>query len=146
MAQLTDWQAELLRSTRRAVLATIRPDGRPRLVPIAYAVAHDADTLLIYSPIDEKPKVVSDPHRLARVRDIMARPRVSLLVDRWAEDWAHLAWLRLDGRAQLLEPGAAGHAHALALLRERYPQYAAQRLEERPLLAIAVEAVAGWHG
>jgi PPOX class probable F420-dependent enzyme len=146
VALLTDWQADLLRSARRAVLATIRPDGRPRLVPIAYAVADDADTPLIYSAIDEKPKVVSDPHRLARVRDIIERPQVSLMVDRWAEDWTRLAWLRLDGRAQLLEPGAAGHAGALAMLRERYPQYVAQRLEERPLLAITVESVAGWHG
>jgi hypothetical protein len=29
-------------------------------------------------------------------------------------------------------------------LRERYPQYAAQRLEDRPLLAIEVESVTGW--
>jgi PPOX class probable F420-dependent enzyme len=145
VALLNDWQAELLRSAPRAVLATIRPDGRPRLMPIAYAVADDADTPLVYSPIDEKPKTVSDPHRLARVRDIMQRPRVSLLVDRWAEDWTRLAWLRLDGLAQLLEPAAAGHSRGVALLRARYPQYAAHRLEDRPLLAIAIESVAGWH-
>jgi PPOX class probable F420-dependent enzyme len=141
---LTDWQAALLGSARRAVLATTRPDGRPRLVPIAYAFDDGRGTPLIYSALDEKPKLVSDPHLLARVRDVVARSQVSLLVDRWTEDWARLAWLRLDGRARVVEPGAEGHARAVALLRERYPQYAAQRLEDRPLLVIEVESVTGW--
>ena len=33
--------------------------------------------------LDEKRKRVSDPHRLARVRDLLARPQVTLLVDRY---------------------------------------------------------------
>ncbi len=144
MAQLARWQAELLRSARRAVLATIRPDGRPRLVPIAYALDDAADPALIYSPIDEKPKSVSDPHRLARVRDVLARPSVSLLADEWSEDWSQLAWLRVDGQAQVIEPHIDGHARAVQLLRLRYPQYAAQRLEDRPLLSIAVESITTW--
>jgi PPOX class probable F420-dependent enzyme len=140
---MADWQARLLRSARRAVLATIRPDGRPRLVPIVFAVDDD-EPLLIYSAIDEKPKAVRDPLLLARVRDITARPAVSLLVDNWSEDWTQLAWLRLGGRAHLVEHDDRLRQRALALLRERYPQYAAQRLEQRPLLAIEIDTVTGW--
>ena len=139
---------DVLSSARRAVLATIREDGRPRLVPIAFAIANEGGALVLYSALDEKPKSVGDVHALARVRDIVARPRVSIVVDRWSEDWAELAWLRLDGTASLLEPAdhaaAAEHKLAVSLLRERYAQYATQRLEELPILRIAVEGSSDW--
>ncbi|CAN5720572.1 hypothetical protein BH24CHL5_BH24CHL5_02830 [soil metagenome] len=126
------------------------PDGRPRLVPLAYALAarsSPAGRPLIYSALDEKPKSVDDPRRLARVRDVLARPDVTVLVDHWSEDWSELAWLRLEGRAGLLEPlgpTAAEHAGGVELLRARYPQYASQRLESRPMLRIEVERALSW--
>lgn len=145
-ARLEASQRELLGEARRAVLATIAPDGRPRLVPCAYAFAED-EGLTIYSALDEKPKSVADPRDLARVRDIVARPRVTLLVDRWSEDWAQLAWLRLDGTGTLLEPtdtADSEHALAVGLLRARYPQYATHNLESRPLIRVSVERISGW--
>ena len=60
---------------------------------------------------------------LARVRDMLARPAVTLLVDRWDEDWSRLGWVRIDGRAAIVEPGP-GHAAAIDALRAKYPQYA----------------------
>ncbi len=129
------------------MLATIAPDGRPRLVPMAFAVADGGDgPLILYSALDEKPKSVSDTRALARVRDILARPRASVLVDDWSEDWTRLAWLRLDGLATLLDPedDAAEHATAVRLLRERYPQYATHQLETRPVMRIEVDRVVGW--
>ena len=147
MPALTPAQGALLDEARRAVLATARADGRPRLVPITFAHAADADALTLYSPLDEKPKSVADPRRLARVRDILDRPHVAVLVDRWSEDWSALAWLRLDGLAALVEPAAGAaveHGRAVALLRERYAQYAEQRLSGRPLIRIAVESISGW--
>jgi len=131
---------ELLERARRGVLATIAADGTPRLVPIAFAFADG----VLYSALDDKPKSVSDPHDLARVRDIVARPRVSVLLDHWDEDWAQLEWLRLIGRASILESGVPEHAAAVGLLRKRYPQYASHRLEERPIIRIAVERKVGW--
>ena len=97
---------------------------------------------VLYVAIDDKPKRTADPHRLARVRDIVADPRVSVLVDRWDEDWSRLAWLRCEGRATLLEPGVerrppSGRA-AIAALRERYPAYAGHDLEARSLLRIEI--------
>jgi PPOX class probable F420-dependent enzyme len=139
---LTDADRALLTDARRAVLATIAPDGRARLVPVCYVV--DADRELLYSPLDEKPKRSQDPLALARVRDIDRDPRVTLLVDRWDEDWTRLAWLRLDGRAALFRASDPGHTNVIAALRGRYPQYERQRLEERPMIEIAVEGVARW--
>jgi PPOX class probable F420-dependent enzyme len=148
VARLTEAQREMLEQSRRAILGTTAEDGRPRLVPMVFAVAaaDDGHTLL-YSALDEKPKSVSDPHRLARVRDIVERPNVSVLVDRWDEDWSRLAWLRLDGRATLLEPDGPDteeHGAAVRLLRDRYVQYATHRLEERPMLRIEIDRVVDW--
>ena len=139
---LTDADRALLTAARRAVLATIAPDGRARLVPVCYVV--DPGRPLLYSPLDEKPKRSQDPLALARVRDIARDPRVMLLVDRWDEDWTRLAWVRLDGRAALFHPSAPGHTDVVAALRARYPQYERQRLEDRPMIEIAVERVVRW--
>lgn len=131
-------------SSRRAVLATIASDGRPRLVPICFVV--DPARPVIWTPLDEKPKAVDDVLHLARVRDILADPRVTLLVDRWDEDWTHLAWLRCDGTASIVEPGAsvAERRAAIAALRVKYTQYAMHDLDTRPIIQIAIERTASW--
>jgi PPOX class probable F420-dependent enzyme len=141
-----DRALELLRSARRGVLVTIAADGTPRPVPLAYAAVETGDGLVLYSALDEKPKRVEDPRELARVRDIRERPRVAVLVDRWDEDWSRLAWVRLTGTASVLEPadGPEEHGRGVAALRARYPQYATQRLEERPLIRISVERSRSW--
>ena len=138
-----------LAAARTATLATIAPSGRPRLVPICFVVGPDAagNKARLYSPLDDKPKQSDDPHELARVRDILVLPEATLLVDHWSEDWSRLGWIRLDTRAELLEPEpreAAEHAVAVAALREKYPQYAGHRLEERPILRLTIERVVGW--
>ena len=146
-AGLLPAEARFLAAARRAVLATIDPAGRPRLVPVCFVVLVDGPAATIWSPLDEKPKRVADPHRLARVRDLLARPEVTLLVDRWAEDWQRLAWLRVHGRADLVEPDGpapAERAAAIAALRTKYPQYVDHDLERRPLIRIAVASSSSW--
>jgi PPOX class probable F420-dependent enzyme len=123
---------------RTATLGTIAPDGRPRLVPICFVLIGD----VLYMPIDEKPKT-SDLSSLARIRDIERRADVSVLVDRWDEDWRHLAWLRCDGTASL-SADEPERATAISALREKYEQYAAHDLEWRPLVRIAIERVRSW--
>ena len=137
-------QRAFLDEARRAVLATISPGGRPRLVPICFSL--DPAEPVLYTPLDEKPKREDDPLALARVRDIAADPAVSVLVDHWDEDWSRLAWLRIEGRAALVTSadGAAEHAAAVAALRARYPQYATHRLESRLLIRIAIERLTDW--
>ncbi len=136
----------LLAGTRRAVLATIAPDGQPRLVPICFVL--DGALPVLYTPLDEKQKRTGDPRRLARVLDLLADPRVSVLVDRWEEDWAGLAWLRCHGTASLVEPaggeGAGEHGTAVQALRAKYPQYATHLLEARPLIRIEIEHTTSW--
>ena len=152
MPALTSTQTALLLDARRAVLGTTDPNGRPRLVPVCFALdAGSPDTPdappVIWTPLDEKPKSAGDVRALARVRDLLARPPVTLLVDRWDEDWTRLAWLRLLGAATLVEhdgPEADEHAGAVRLLRARYPQYASHALETLPVIRIRVDRVVGW--
>jgi PPOX class probable F420-dependent enzyme len=143
---LSAGQRAFLGSARRAVLATIAPDGRPRPVPICFVL--DDALPVLYTPIDDKPKRDDDPLALARVRDIERDPRVTILVDHWDQDWTRLAWVRCHGRAVVLGPArdaeAAEHAGAVAALRARYPQYETHRLETRPLIRITLERVTAW--
>ena len=132
---LTAAEDALLAEARRATLATIDSAGRPRLVPICFVVDGD----ILWSPLDEKPKAVADVRSLARVRDIAERPLVTVLVDRWSEDWTQLGWVRLHGTAQLVEPGEVP-ASVIPALRSRYPQYAGHDLEHRPMLRITIDA------
>jgi PPOX class probable F420-dependent enzyme len=133
------------------VLATIDPSGRPRLVPICYVALHGAGGVtgpVLYSPLDAKPKRVADPHRLARVRDIVARPEVDLLVDHWDEDWSRLGWIRLRGLAELIEPDSGVDRDerrvVIAALRAKYPQYVAHDLESRPIIRIVPTDATAW--
>src|SRR5438067_12329778 len=102
---------ERLTSARLARLATTDPDGRPHLVPIVFAVVGDT----LYSTVDRKPK---RSQTLRRIENARVRPEVTILVDRYDEDWSVLWWVRLRGRARVLDEGAE-REHALALLREK---------------------------
>ena len=126
-----------LLDARRATLATIAPDGRPRLVPVCFVVVDD----VIWSPLDEKPKSIDDPRALARVRDIERDARVAVLVDRWSEDWEELGWLRIDGQAELVR--TPDHT-IIAALRTKYPQYADHDLESRPMIRITIDRSTAW--
>jgi PPOX class probable F420-dependent enzyme len=128
---------ELIGGARVARFGTVAPDGRPRVVPICFAVAGD----VIYHAVDDKPKAT---RRLARLVDLAADPRATVLADHYEEDWSALWWVRADGRARVLEDvGAAEAARALELLAERYPQYRARR-PAGPVVALDVERLSGW--
>lgn len=146
MTVLTAGDRALLDEARTATLATIDPDGRPRLMPVCFVVVEVDGTPMVWSPIDEKPKASIDPRSLARVRDVRSRPDVTLLVDRWSEDWSRLAWVRVVGRAALVEaaPDDVVAAQVIAALRAKYPQYGEHDLEHRPMLRIAIESVVRW--
>ena len=147
--QLSDAELELVIAARRGFLVTIATDDHPRPVPFCYVARVDQPGgLVLHTPIDEKPKRTDDPLSLARVRDIARRPDVVVLVDRWAEDWTQLAWVRLKGTAIVLTSGDSGatdeRAGAIGALRAKYPQYATHALEERPLIRIVVDSWSSW--
>ena len=148
MTGLAPAELGLLEAARRATLATIAPDGRPRLVPVCYAVlpggGDESSAAALWIPLDAKPKAVADVRLLARVRDIARDPRVTILVDRWSEDWDALGWVRLEGEAVLVEPPT--EAEVASELLRRYPQYADHDLGRRPALRCVVQRVTSWTG
>ena len=127
---------------RVARLATADARGKPLVVPVCFACAENC----IYSVLDEKPKRVA-VSRLRRVRNILANPQICLLADHYEEDWSRLAYILVEGRAEILtkETGSAEHAEALRLLRVKYPQYREMRLEARPVIKIAPQRVIPWN-
>lgn len=132
-------EAAFLVRQRVARLATADASGEPYAVPVCFAYTPGA----IYIALDEKPKDVP-PQRLKRVRNILENPKVSLVADRYAEDWSLLGFVMVRGAAELLEPGAPEHAAAVRLLRGKYQQYESMRIEENPVIAIRPERAASW--
>ncbi len=124
--------AELLRESRVARLGTADRAGQPLVVPVCYVF----DGRACFSAIDAKPKRVA-PRALRRVRNIADNPRVSLVVDRYDEDWSQLCWVIVQGRADVL---AEGHERAVAvdLLRAKYPQYRAMGLDRETAIVIRI--------
>jgi PPOX class probable F420-dependent enzyme len=69
-------------------------------------------------------------------------PDVTILVDHYDEDWSGLWWIRLRGRARVLDDGDE-RERALALLAEKYPQYRTEP-PDGPVLAVDVTEIRDW--
>jgi PPOX class probable F420-dependent enzyme len=132
---------KLLTEGRIAHLATADQYARPHLVPIVFAW----QDVYVFTPIDRKPKSVSDWRELRRVRNIEANGRVSVEVDEYSEDWTRLVWVRVDGVAEILTSGAS-HDLGIQLLEAKYPQYERMPLGDAPIVRITIEHVSEWHG
>lgn len=132
-------QAAFLVRQRVARLATADGEGMPHAVPVCFALAQHS----IYIALDQKPKEVPVSH-LKRVRNILENPDVVLIADRYAEDWDLLAFVMVRGRAELIDPDTEEHAVAVRLLRGKYNQYEAMRIEENPVISIRPERAASW--
>ena len=122
-----------------AVLATLRPDGSPHLVPVVFAVHRSAEGYTIYSAVDAKPK---STHRLRRLANIEGDSRVSLLVDHYTDEWEHLWWVRADGLATV-HHGGDQMATGYGLLRAKYPQYERIALNG-PVVTVEVTRWSSW--
>jgi PPOX class probable F420-dependent enzyme len=120
---------------RVARLATIDADGRPHIVPIVFAL--DGETL--YSAVDAKRK---RSRTLRRVENARERPNVTVLLDHYEDAWDQLWWVRLRGRARVLEGGDEAE-RGLRLLADKYEQYR-RELPAGPVLAIDVLEWRGW--
>ncbi len=127
-----------IRSARIAHLATADRSGQPLVIPICFAF----DGIEFFSPIDEKPKQIS-PHKLKRLRNIAENPKVSLIIDRYDEDWRRLAYLLITGRAKILLRGAR-HRRAVSLLRRKYRQYRSMAIDQGPMIVIRPLVVKVW--
>jgi PPOX class probable F420-dependent enzyme len=135
---LLEHERRFLTSLRVAHLATADTAAIPHVVPVCFVVR--ANT--VYVTIDAKPK--SRPaNELKRIRNIMGNPRVAMVADRYDEDWTRLAWVMLQGRAEILQEGRE-HDEAQALLRSRYPQLEPMRISAYPVIAIRIERATSW--
>ncbi|AUH41674.1 TIGR03668 family PPOX class F420-dependent oxidoreductase [Streptomyces sp. CMB-StM0423] len=118
-----------------ARLATADGAGVPHVVPITFAV--DGDVIVF--AVDHKPKRTTE---LRRLRNIAENPAVSVIADRYADDWASLWWARADGRAEIWADHDS-RSSAVELLQQKYRQY-----EEAPpqgaVVAIHVVTWTGW--
>jgi PPOX class probable F420-dependent enzyme len=104
-------------------------------VPIVFALAGDT----LYSAVDRKPK---RSQTLRRIENARVRPEVTILVDHYEDDWSQLWWIRLRGRARVLDDGDE-RRHALQLLAEKYPQYRDEP-PDGPVLAVNIYETRAW--
>ena len=130
------WSRARFAEQRVARLATVDADGRPHLVPIVYVPTEDG----LATVVDGKPKA---HQRLRRLANIRAHPEVSVLVDRYDDDWSRLWWARADGTADIVDIDDASVAGIVAALTERYPQYRTNP-PPGPLIAVTVRRWSGW--
>src|SRR5688572_17166462 len=70
---------------------------------------------LDYTTIDEKPKRTT-AQELKRIRNIRENPNVSVVIDRYDEDWRKLAYVLVFGTARIVLSGLK-HRNGLRLLR-----------------------------
>jgi PPOX class probable F420-dependent enzyme len=135
---LTDGERAFAESHRLARLATADAAGAPHVVPICYAV--DGDRL--YFVVDEKPKASRD---LKRLRNLSQKPRAAVVIDDYDDDWERLAYLLLQGHADIVTD-ASEYERVLRLLRGRYRQYLGMNLRQatHPMVRLQVEKSHLW--
>ena len=138
VTSLSPQLVRLIDRIRVAHLATAGADYAPHVVPICFVL--DGDTL--YSVIDRKPKRAAATE-LKRVRNIIANPRVSVLMDHYEEDWSRLWYVLIRGTASILHNGPE-HDRAIVLLRQKYAQYVQMDIEDRPIIKVQTTGVGVW--
>jgi PPOX class probable F420-dependent enzyme len=119
-----------------ARLATIGASGAVDLVPITFALT---DTTIV-TAIDHKPKRT---RQLRRLDNIAREPRVTVLIDHYDDDWASLWWVRLRGRAVVVDDGPHFDG-AIAQLVAKYPNHYAAIPPEGPVIQIDITDVRTW--
>jgi len=115
---LPSWARDLLEAGRVGHLGLLDDAGRPRVLPVTFAVLAGR----VWSAVDDKPKRTRELRRLRNVRE---NPHASLLVDVWDEDWTRLAWVSVEGRAAVL-----GAVPGIALAYLRRPDDALDVVQE----------------
>jgi PPOX class probable F420-dependent enzyme len=135
-----------LTAARVGYLSTLTPAGQPHAVPVTFTLLASSDPAVpdrLVTAVDGKPKTTRE---LARLRDIRAEPRVCLLTNDYAENWAELWWARADGTARVIPADTSTtdeRGPLLAALATKYPQYRGAA-PTGAVIEIAVHAYAGW--
>jgi PPOX class probable F420-dependent enzyme len=136
--RLTRNVAAFIRTARVAHLATADSKGQPLVVPVCFVF----DGKEFFSPIDEKPKQ-TPPTKLKRLRNITENSKISLVIDRYDEEWRRLAYVLVAGKARVVLRGTK-HASAVKRLRAKYAQYRRMAIHERPMIVITPRQLKSW--
>ncbi len=134
LEELPLWARELVYSAQVGRLGLVDDEERPRVLPVTYAVHGGC----IWSAVDRKPKRPGEP---ARVRFLRRRPQAALTIDRYADDWAGLAWVQILGRVTLTTVEQA--PDAVVALSAKYEPYA-HSAPPGPLLRLEPERILHW--
>ena len=135
MTTLSPEQRRFLDTRRVAYLTTVDEGGAPHPVPVCFVLTES--TAYVVSG--------GKPHRPGRrldkrVRNLAGNPKASLAAEHYEEDWDRVAWVRVDGVAEIFTSGGE-HDEAVRLLRERYPQFNNKDLDGAPVVALRIERV-----
>jgi nitroimidazol reductase NimA-like FMN-containing flavoprotein (pyridoxamine 5'-phosphate oxidase superfamily) len=109
-SKLSKTAADLVARERVCRVATANAEGLPHLVPVCHVLAGNK----IY---------IGSGDEGAKVRNLMANPRITVTIDLYSEHWASLKGVMVQGRAKLIERGPA-FQRARRRLYQKYPQYA----------------------
>ena len=138
MSKFSAGQLELLTLARVGHLATADENARPHVIPVCFST----DGRYIYSVLDQKPKRTALT-RLRWVKNILANPQATLLVDHYEEDWGKLWYIMVSGQADLVMEGQE-QTNAISLLREKYGQYREMDIALNPVIKITPENIVSW--
>jgi nitroimidazol reductase NimA-like FMN-containing flavoprotein (pyridoxamine 5'-phosphate oxidase superfamily) len=112
-------------------VASIAADGRPHAAPLSHAFDDGRRTLYIATERGGR-----------TARNLRERPRATVTLDDYSDDWNHLHGVILQARAHKLERGAE-FERACKLLAKKFRQYKAMELDY--VVALKVEGViASW--
>lgn len=106
---LTPRERKFLEGERVVRVATAAADRTPHVVPVCHAV--DRNAIYFASEAGNR-----------KIRNIGRRGRVSLVADRYAENWRRLRGVVVTGTAQVFASGPE-FERGRRLLYKKYPQY-----------------------
>ena len=114
-----------------ARLGLVDTSDQIEVLPIVFARVG----MMLYSPVDGKPKKHPRLSRLAAIRRV---GEVGLVLDHYDQDWEQLWWVKLDVSAQVVGQEDKHWSDAETALRLKYPQYQSTPLFSGTPTAIAM--------
>jgi len=109
----------LIKGAKVARLATVDQKSHPYVVPIVFVIHENS----FFIPLDEKVKTVN-ARKLKRVKNIEKNPNVTILIDKYQNDWKKLFFLMIHGKATVIDSNnnkLMDKVHKLLI--SKYPQY-----------------------
>jgi len=108
----------LIKEAKVARLATVDQKLHPYVVPVVFVFYENS----FFIPLDEKTKTVNS-RNLKRVKNIEKNPNVTLLIDKYQNNWKKLFFLMIHGKAKMIDGNSKLMDKIHKLLISKYPQY-----------------------